>query len=191
MEASITTRDGSIKQVCVHATVVGDMNFITFIDMTERKKAEDAIRLVSAYNRSLIETSLDALMTIDSQGSIRDVNSTTEKATGYSREELIGTYIFNYFTNPEKSKNAHEQVFKDGTIEECELELKHKDGYTTTVICNASVYKDECGQVKGAFLSARDITERKIREDELQKQKSAAEEANVLKSQFLANICTV
>lgn len=188
MEVNITIKDGSIKQVCVHATVVGDMNFITFIDMTERKQAEDAIRLINSYNRSLIETSLDVLMTIDSQGSIRDVNSTTEKATGYSREELIGTYIFNYFTNPEKSRNVHSQVFKDGIIEDCELELKHKDGHTTTVICNASVYKDECGQVEGVFVSARDINERKIREAELERQKSAAEEANVLKSEFLANM---
>lgn len=188
MEVNITIKDGSVKQVCVHATVVGDMNFITFIDMTERKKAEEAIRLVSAYNRSLIEASLDALITIDSEGSIRDINSTTEKATGYSREELIGTYVFNYFTNPEKSRNAHNQVFRDGTIEECELELKHKDGYVTTVICNASVYRDERGQVEGAFISARDINQRKIREAELERQKSAAEEANVLKSEFLANM---
>lgn len=188
MEVNITIKDGSIKQVCVHATVVGNMNFITFIDITERKQAEEAIRLINSYNRSLIETSLDVLMTVDSQGSIRDVNSTTEKATGYSREELIGTHIFNYFTNPEKLRNAHNQVFRDGIIEDCELELKHKDGYTTTVICNASVYKDECGQVEGVFVSARDINERKIREAELERQKSAAEEANVLKSEFLANM---
>ncbi len=188
MEVNITTKDGSIKQVCIHATVVGEVNCITFIDMTERKKAEEAIRLVSAYNRSMIEASLDALVAIDSEGRIIDVNSSTEKSTGYSREELIGKYIFNYFTNPEKSRNAHKQVFKLGSIEECELELKHKDGYVTTVICNASVYKDECGQVKGVFLSARDINERKIREEELEKQKSAAEEANILKSQFLANM---
>lgn len=188
MEVNITIKDGSVKQVCVHATVVGNMNFITFIDMTERKQAEEAIQLINSYNRSLIETSLDALITIDLQGSIIDMNSTTEIATGHSREELMGKCIFDYFTDSEKAKNAHEQVFKDGMIEACELELKHKDGDTTTVICNASVYKDECGQIKGAFLSARDINERKIREAELEKQKSAAEEANVLKSQFLANM---
>lgn len=188
MEVDITTRDGSIKHVCVHATVLGDMNFITFIDMTERKKVEEAIQLVNAYNRSLIEASLDALMTIDSEGRIIDVNSATERATGHSREELIGTCIFDHFNNPEKVKNVHNQVFKHGSVEDHEFELKHKDGYATSVLCNASVYKDECGQVRGVFIAARDITERKIREEKLEKEKSAAEEANVLKSQFLANM---
>lgn len=188
MEANITAKDGSIKHVCVHATVLGDMNFITFIDMTERKKAEEAIRLMNAYNRSLIEASLDALITVDSQGIIIDVNLATERATGYSREELIGTNISRYFTDSKKVNNAHNKVLKEGTIEDYELELKHKEGYATTVMCNASVYKDECGQVKGVFISARDITQRKIREEELEKQKLVAEEANLLKSQFLATM---
>ncbi len=188
MEANITAKDGSIKHVCVHATVFGDTNFITFIDMTERKKAEEEMRLMNAYNRSLIEASLDALITIDSQGIIIDVNSATERATGYSRGQLIGTDIFGYFTDSEKVNNVNKKVFEEGTIEDYELELKHKDGYATTVICNASVHKGKCGRVKGVFISARDITQRKIREEELERQKLVAEEANVLKSQFLATM---
>lgn len=188
MEANITTRDGSIKHVCGYVTVFGDINFITFIDRTERKKAEKAMRLMNAYNRSLIEASLDDLITVDSQGIIIDVNSATERATGYLRGELIGTNISHYFTDSEKVKNAHKKVFKEGTIEDYELELKHKDGYATPVMCNASVYKNEYGQVNGVFISARDITQRKIREEELERQKLVAEEANLLKSQFLATM---
>jgi PAS domain S-box-containing protein len=188
MEVNITAKDGSTKHVCVHGTVLGDMNFITFIDMTQRKNDEEAMRSINAYNRSLIEASLDALITIDSQGIIIDVNSATERATGYSRGQLTGTDIFGYFTDSEKVKNAHNKVLKEGTIEDCELELKHKDGYATTVICNASVHKGKCGRVKGVFISARDITQRKIREEELERQKLVAEEANVLKSQFLATM---
>lgn len=188
MEVNITTKDGEVKQVCVHATVFGNMNLITFIDMTERKKAEEALRLLNSYNRGLIEASLDSLMTVGPEGKIIDVNSATEKATGYSREELIGNYVWDYFTDSEKVHNGHEQVFKEGVIEDHELELKHKEGDVTPVLCNGSVYKDECGQVKGVFIAARDITERKIKEEKLEKEKSAAEEANLLKSQFLANM---
>lgn len=188
MEVNITAKDGSTKHVCVYGTVLGDMNFITFIDMTQRKNDEEAMKLMNAYNRSLIEANLDALITIDSQGIIIDVNSATERATGYSRGQLTGTDIFGYFTDSEKVKNAHKKVFKEGTIEDYELELKHKDGYATTVICNASVHKGKCGRVKGVFISARDITQRKIREEELERQKLVAEEANVLKSQFLATM---
>lgn len=188
MEVNITTKNGEVKQVCVHATVFGNMNLITFIDMTERKKAEEALRLLNSYNRGLIEASLDSLMTVGPEGKIIDVNSATEKATGYSREELIGNYVWDYFTDSEKVHNGHEQVFKEGVIEDHELELRHKEGDVTPVLCNGSVYKDECGHVKGVFIAARDITERKIKEEKLEKEKSAAEEANILKSQFLANM---
>ena len=139
------------------------------------------------YFNVTISDALESRNTNEKRDNTKNLD-VSEKATGYSREELIGANILDYFTEPEKVQNGHKQVFNDGVIEDYELELKHKDGYVTTVICNASVYKDECGQVKGVFVAARDITERKIREEELEKEKSAAEEANVLKSQFLANM---
>ena len=54
-----------------------------------------------AYNRSLIEASLDPLVTIDVDGKITDVNAATEKVTGRTRRELIGTDFSDYFTQPE------------------------------------------------------------------------------------------
>ncbi|HEX2965885.1 MAG TPA: PAS domain-containing protein [Syntrophorhabdaceae bacterium] len=60
---------------------------------------------MGAYNRSLIEASPDPLVTIDPQGKITDVNRATERITGSTRHELIGTDFSNYFTEPEKSQN--------------------------------------------------------------------------------------
>jgi PAS domain S-box-containing protein len=54
----------------------------------------------SEYLRSLIEASLDPLVTINTDGKITDVNEATIKATGVSREELIGTDFSDYFTDP-------------------------------------------------------------------------------------------
>ena len=51
-------------------------------DVTERKQAEEALRARLAYNRSLIEASLDPLVTISPDGKITDVNAATEKVTG-------------------------------------------------------------------------------------------------------------
>jgi len=130
-------------------------------DITERKKAEEALRLSSIYNRSLIEASLDPLVTIGPDGKITDVNKATELVTGYSRSELIGTDFSDYFTEPEKAREGYQHAFREGLVLDYGLEIQHRNGHVTPVLYNASIYKDETGEVIGVFAAARDITERK------------------------------
>ena len=137
------------------------------IDITERKRAEGALREAGAYNRRLIEASLDPLVTISAEGKITDVNVATERVTGHSREEIIGTDFADYFTDPEKARLGYEQVFRDGSVKNYELAIRHKNGWLTPVIYNASVYRDDSGKVVGIFAAARDITDRKRAEEEL------------------------
>jgi PAS domain S-box-containing protein len=139
----------------------------TCTDITERHLAAEAVRRASAYNRSLLEASLDPLVTINAQGRITDVNNTTEKVTGYSRNELIGTDFSNYFTEPERARAGYQRVFREGWVQDYELEIRRRDGHNTPVVYNASVYKDENGRASGVFAAARDISERKKAEQEL------------------------
>ena len=139
----------------------------TCTDITERHLAAEAVRRASAYNRSLLEASLDPLVTINPQGRITDVNNATEKVTGYSRNELIGTDFSNYFTEAERARAGYQQVFREGLVQDYELEIRRRDGHTTPVVYNASVYKDENGRASGVFAAARDISERKKAEEEL------------------------
>jgi PAS domain S-box-containing protein len=127
-------------------------------DITEQKNAEEAIRRANAYNRSLIEASLDPLVTIDPDGKISDVNAATVRVTGYSRQELIGTDFSKYFTEPEKARAGYEKVFRDGLVTDYELGIRHRDGHVTPVMYNATVYRDESGNVIGVFAAARDVT---------------------------------
>jgi len=129
--------------------------------VTEYGKAEEALKRAAAYDRSLIEASVDPLVTINPQGMIADVNIATEQVTGYSREKLIGTDFCDYFTDPGKAKAGYERVFKKGIVRDYELEILHKNGHTTPILYNASVYRDESGKVVGVFAAARDISQRK------------------------------
>lgn len=152
------------------------------IDITDRKRAEDEVRFAYAYNRSLIEVSPDPLVTISPEGLITDVNVATEKATGYSRQELIGTDFSDYFTDPNKARAGYEQVYREGIVKDYELEIRHTTGYVTSVLYNASVYKDETGRVAGVFAAARDIslqknTERALKESE-ERYRTAIESAS-------------
>ena len=143
-------------------------------DITVRKRAEEALRVMGEYNRSLIDASVDPLVTIDPEGRVSDVNIATERVTGYPRERLIGTDFSNYFTDPEKAKAVYEQVFREGIVRDYALEIRHRDGHRTPVLYNASVYKDEAGAVIGVFAAARDITERKRAEAALKESEETA-----------------
>ncbi len=125
-----------------------------------RKANEMALRKASSYNRSLIEANLDPLVTIGPDGKITDVNVATEKVTGYSRKDLIGKDFSNYFTDSKKARAGYRLVFKEGFVRDYELAIRHRDGHITPVFYNASVYRDESGQVVGVFAAARDVTER-------------------------------
>jgi len=125
----------------------------------------------SQYARSLIESSLDPLVTINGDGKITDVNEATMKVTGIPREELIGTDFSNYFTEPEKAQRGYRQVFAKGFVTDYPLTIRHKDGRLTDVLYNASVYKHSRGNVLGVFAAARDITARKRAEEELAEQR--------------------
>jgi PAS domain S-box-containing protein len=137
------------------------------IDITERKQAEKALSLASAYNRRLIEASIDPLVTINPEGRISDVNAATEQATGYSRDELIGTDFSDYFTDPQKARAGYQMVFKEGLVRDYPLEIRHRNGHITTVLYNASVYRDDTGSVIGVFAAARDVSEQQKLEVQL------------------------
>ncbi|MFZ3166679.1 MAG: PAS domain S-box protein [Candidatus Methanoperedens sp.] len=130
-------------------------------DISEKKQADEQLRQASQYARSLIEASLDPLVTISPEGKITDVNEATIKVTGIPRDELIGTDFSNYFTEPKNARKGYEQVFAKGSVTDYPLTIRHKDGRLTDVLYNASVYRDVQGKVLGVFAAARDVTEQR------------------------------
>jgi PAS domain S-box-containing protein len=169
----IQHKDGYVTPVLYNASVYRDESgnvvgvFAAARDIIESKKAENELKLASLYNRSLIEASLDPLVTIGSDGKVTDVNKATETVTGYSRDEIIGSDFSDYFTEPEKAKNGYKKSFYEGFVKDYPLEIQHKEGFITPVLYNASVYKDESCEIIGVFAAARDITEYKKAEDAL------------------------
>jgi PAS domain S-box-containing protein len=127
-------------------------------DISARKTDQEQVRRAAQYSRSLIEASLDPLVTISPEGKITDVNEATVKVTGCPRDELIGTDFSDYFTEPELARHGYEQVFSKGFVTDYPLTIRHRDGRLTYVLYNATVYRDERGSVLGVFAAARDVT---------------------------------
>ena len=155
-------------------------------NITDSKKAEKKLEFASKYNRSLIEASVNPLVTIGPDGKITDVNNSTESVTGYSREDLIGTDFSDYFTEPEKAREGYQQVYQNGTVLDYPLEIKNKNGHITPVLYNASVYRDEKNKVIGIFAAARDITELKKAENKLKEYQDTLEEKVKKRTEELA-----
>ncbi len=129
----------------------------------------------SQYARSLIEASLDPLVTLNTEGKIMDMNEATARITGKTREALTGSDFFDYFTESQKAREVYQQVFAKGFVKDYPLTII--DGHLTPVLFNGSVYKDNQGNVLGAVIVARDITEQRRIESELIDAKVFAERA--------------
>jgi len=142
----------------------------------ERKKAEEDLHRASLYSRTLIEASLDPLVTISSEGKVMDVNKATEEITGISRHRLIGTDFSDYFTEPEKARAGYKKAFAEGSVRDYPLAIRHITGRATDVLYNATVYKNEFGEIQGIFAAARDVTELKKAEKDLREAHSTLEE---------------
>jgi len=102
-----------------------------------------------------------------------DLNNASANITGLSREKLIGTDFFDYFTEPDKAREVYKEVFSKGFVTDYPLTIR--DHKLTDVLFNGSVFKDESGNVLGVVVVARDITDQKRIENELIEAKVFAE----------------
>ncbi|MCI4351232.1 MAG: PAS domain S-box protein, partial [Thermoplasmata archaeon] len=164
-------------------------------DITEQKRLESQLRESQNYNRRLVESNIDALMTTDVLGLITDVNRQMEVLTGLSRDQLIGTPFKKYFTDPAKAEEGVRRVLSEDRVTDFELTMRTPSAQTIDVSYNAATFRDTEGRLRGVFAAARDVTEQKrLREQieqrnrELEIQNQRVQEANRLKSEFLANM---
>jgi len=151
-------------------------------DITERKRAEDALVASKAYTESIVQNFLDTLIVVDAEAKIQTVNPATCRLLGYTEEELKGQSVsmifaeeeeeeeevkrvFQFFREPEKAETLRPQ----DTIRNRELTYKTKDGRLISMLFNASILTDEMGNVTGVVAGAKDITEIKQAQETLRK----------------------
>jgi PAS domain S-box-containing protein len=147
----------------------------------------------SKYSRSLIEAIKDPIFAISPIGIITDINEATINVTEATRVELIDSLFYDYFTEINNAKKCLKKVYEIWYVFDFPLTIK--DGKLTPVLLNGSVYKNDKGEVIGAVIVARDITERTVFEKQLIEAKENAEMATQIaenavkaKQQFLSNM---
>jgi PAS domain S-box-containing protein len=200
-ELTYIRKDGSRFPAVVSVTALRDIQdaiigyLLIGTDNTARKRVEaeqakldQRLRDQQFYTRSLIESSIDPIITTDPAGFITDVNKQMEALTGSTRDELIGSPFKSHFTDPERADAVIKLVLSDKKVTDFELTAVDRDEKKTVVSYNATTIYDRQRKLQGVFAAARDITESKLVEAELHQARAAAESASQTKSDFLASM---
>lgn len=160
-----------------------------FVDVTERRRAEEAARQADARYRRLVESSLIGVIAAHEDGRVLTSNDAFLEMLGYSREEFERDGLRWDELTPDElrplDERAIEQVHAEGRCPAWEKEFFRKDGSRAPVLIAATSLE---GHREESICFVLDISVRKRAEQELQAAKEAADEASVTKSQFLANM---
>jgi len=148
----------------ITAAVAGQLSELTRRSAAETEAREADARLASAKSRTLFEASPDALVTIDTNGTIDDANSAIELMTGHPLSALIGSDFSWYYAEPDEARDACRQTLRDGFVRDWPLELRHVDGHLTSVFYSATVRHDDDGRVIGIVAAIRPVLTSPARE---------------------------
>ena len=162
---------------------------LVFHDISNRRKAEHELQISEVRYRRLFEAAHDGILILDAAtAKVLEINRFLLDLLGYPREHFIGKELWEIgvFKDVESSKNAMETLQKVGRIRYQDLPLVHKDGRHIPVEFVSNVYRE--GRWSVIQCNVRDISERKLTEQELAHAKEDAEAANRSKSEFLANM---
>ncbi len=181
IEEKLLKSDGTEVPAEVMATPVfykGKMaSQVVVRDISKRKEAEDASKRSEERFRSVIENSPDMLTILDEKGFIKYASPANRKVHGFSETELVGRPLQDSIHPddlPVVEESFQRLLEKPGLVETIEFRLRHKDGSFRFIEGHGKNMLDHPA-VQGIVCNARDTTDRKEAEQELEEQKDLLE----------------
>jgi PAS domain S-box-containing protein len=189
------TKDGAMLDLLISVDQLelnGDTHLFCFLtNITDRKRAEEALRDSEERFRSIVETTKDWIWWIDVEGSVLYANPAVEDILGYPPEQLLGTNILCHLHEDQRADveaSLSQLVTQKGTWSNLLMRWRHKDGSDRYTQSSAVPIFNESGELIGYRGSDHDITLLKLYEQNLEEAKHKAEAASQAKSEFLANM---
>lgn len=133
-------------------------------DVTERNRAEQALRRSEENFRAIFHYAPALIITYDQHAVVLEVNQAFERFTGYTREQVTGRSMFETFAKPEvmeKKEDVIGHIFSGETLQEMEWVAVRPDGTRVYALTNTTPVYDDRGNVSKALSMGVDITERK------------------------------
>jgi PAS domain S-box-containing protein len=166
----VLSKDGAIKEMRLTATVIAgsDKIVFSFVDMRERKWAEQAWLESEKKYRHIVDTVLEGIWILDPDGSTAFVSDHMAEMLKYDPDEMIGKRFFLFIDvkNAEKAGQRWERC-KQGVKEEYEAEFMSKDGKSVYTRLSSAPMLDDAGMFRGSMFSVTDISDRKAAEEKI------------------------
>jgi len=132
------------------------------------KQSHEALKEAEAKYRTIFEDSKDMVYITSIDGEVLDVNQAGVDLFGYgSKEEMMQVYVRDTFLNPEDRKRFRNEIRKEWFVKDFEVKLKKKDGTPIDVLITANARRDDSGKIISYEGTIKDISDRKMMEDEL------------------------
>jgi len=141
----------------------------SFMDITQRKQAEEALRQSEEKYRSILESIQEGYFEVDLNGNFTFCNNSMSRLTGCSKEELLGMN-HRQFTNEENAKEvfqAFNEVYDTGEPSKFDWQIIRRNGGEGFIEASVTLKKDASGKPTGFKGMIRDITERKRIEQQI------------------------
>jgi len=137
------------------------------VDVTARKKSEEALQKIEAKYSNLFENVQDVFYQIDPDGIIQEISPSIKYFSEFNREEVLGKNVADLYYNPQDRAIFLEAIKKNGKIRDYELVLKTKSGGKKVVSLNARLIFGADGRPNHIDGALRDITDRKQAEEKI------------------------